>query len=83
MRDLRLAHGILDAQLVHLLRVEAIEVDAMHEIHETIGGIIFGEIVDLLKERYKHARKFQIKTFHTLCKRIRLIQSGLRLYTER
>jgi len=48
-----LAHGILRTQFIHLIRVECIEVDAVHEIHEAIGGVLLCHSIDLLKEGYK------------------------------
>jgi len=36
-----------------LIRVECIEVDAVHEIHEAIGGVLLCHSIDLLKEGYK------------------------------
>lgn len=78
-----LTHGIFDAQFLHLFGIESIEIDSMHEIHETIGGIILGQIIDLLKERYEHASEFQIKAFHSLRKCIRLIQRTLTLYSSK
>lgn len=63
-----LAHGICDAHFFHLFRVKSVKINSMHEIHETIGGIKLGQIVDLLKERYEHAGEFQIEAFHTFRK---------------
>lgn len=64
-----LAHGICDTHFFHLFRIKSIKINSMHEIHETIGGIKLGQIVDLLKERDEHASEFQIKPLHTFRKR--------------
>lgn len=64
-----LAHRICDAHFFHLFRVKSVEINSMHEIHETIGGIELGQIVNLLKERYEHAGEFQIEALHTFRKR--------------
>lgn len=74
-----LANGILYTHLVHLIGVEGIEVDAVHQIHEAIGGVLLRHAVDLLEERYQQLGKFQIKAPNPLRKRICRIQRGLNL----